>query len=68
MLLVLSGAMLALSSCGGTGGGLPPPTTPPGSPTGLPGTETGSYSITVSATSDTRVPAPPPVTVQLTVD
>jgi hypothetical protein len=68
MLLVLSGSMLALSSCGGTGGGLPPPTTPPGSPTGLPGTETGSYSITVSATSDTTVPAPPPVTVQLTVD
>jgi hypothetical protein len=68
MLLVLSGSMLALSSCGGTGGGPPPPTTPPGSPTGLPGTETGSYSITVSATSDTTVPAPPPVTVQLTVD
>ena len=62
MLLVLSGSMLALSSCGGTGGGGSPP------PSGPPGTQAGSYSITVSVTSDTTTPAPPPVTVQLTVD
>jgi hypothetical protein len=73
MLLVVSGSMLSLSSCGGTGsslaqiGGSLPPTGPP-PPSGPPGTQTGNYTVTVSATSDTTVPAPPPVTVQLTVD
>jgi hypothetical protein len=57
-----SGSMLALSSCGGTGGGGPAPPSDP------PGTQAGSYSITVSATSDTTTPAPPPVAVQLTVN
>lgn len=69
MILVLSGSMLALSSCGGTGGsGDPPPPTNPPPPTGSPGTHIGSYLVTVSATSDTTVPAPSPVTVQITVD
>jgi hypothetical protein len=69
MILVVSGSMLSLSSCGGTAG-LRPPTGPPGTPppTGAPGTQAGSYSVTVSAVSDTTAPAPPPVTVQLTVN
>jgi hypothetical protein len=72
LILVVSGSLLALSSCGGTGsspaltGPLPP--TNPAPPPVPPGTQTRSYSITVSATSDTIAPPPPPVTVQLTVD
>jgi hypothetical protein len=74
MILVVSGSMLSLSSCGGTASlspptgtpGTPPPTSPP--PTGTPGTQAGSYSITVSAVSDSAAPPPPPVTVQLTVN
>ena len=67
MILTLGGSMLSLSSCGGTASasprtGVPIPPPPP------PGKQTGSYTITVSATSDTTVQAPPPVTVQLTVD
>jgi hypothetical protein len=61
MIFVVSGALLSLSSCGGSGGGSPPPNGPTG-------TQTGNYSITVSATSNTAVPAPVPVTVQLTID
>jgi hypothetical protein len=73
MLLVVSGSMLSLSSCGGPGSSLAQigdslPPTGPSSPSGPPGTQTGNYTVTVSATSDTTVPAPPPVTVQLTVD
>jgi hypothetical protein len=75
MILIASGSMLWLSSCGGTGSSLPPstggsslPPTGPPPPAGPPGTQTGNYSVTVSATSDTTVPAPPPVTIQLTVD
>ena len=60
MILVVSGSMLSLSSCGGTGGSAGPP-----SPAGP---QTGNYSITVSATSDTTAPAPPPVTILLTAD
>ena len=50
-ILVLSGSMLSLSSCGGTGGppltgSQPPPSSPP-PPTSAPGTQTGSYSITL---------------------
>jgi FG-GAP-like repeat len=69
MIVVVSGSMLSLSSCGGTAS-LSPPTGPPGTPppTGAPGTQAGSYSITVLAVSDTTAPAPPPVTVQLTVN
>ncbi len=72
IVLAASGSMLSLSSCGGTASSLtasslPPPTNPL-PPTGSSGTQAGSYTITVSATSDTTVPAPPPVTVQLTVD
>jgi hypothetical protein len=73
MLLVVSGSMLSLASCGGTGSSTPqiagslPPTSPP-PPTGPPGTTPGNYTVTVSATSDTTVAAPPPVTVQLMVD
>jgi hypothetical protein len=75
--LVLSGSMLSLVSCGGTAEVQLPPANPPGTPVppgapapppGAPGTQTGSYSVTVSAGSDTTVAAPPPVTVQLTVD
>jgi hypothetical protein len=64
MIFVVSGAMLSLSSCGGSGGsggGSPPPNGPTG-------TQAGNYSITVSATSNTTVPAPVPVTVQLTIN
>jgi hypothetical protein len=74
VVLVMSGAMLSLSSCGGTAGSLAatggslPPAGPPPPPTGPPGTQVGNYTITLSATSDTTVPAPPPVTVQLIVD
>jgi hypothetical protein len=78
MVLVVSGSMLSLSSCGGTASlsppngtpGTLPPTGPPGTPppTGTPGTPAGSYSVTVSAVSETTAPAPPPVTVQLTVN
>jgi hypothetical protein len=74
VVLVVSGSMLSLSSCGGTAGSLAPtgsflpPSGPPPPPTGPPGTQVGNYTITVSATSDTTVPAPPPVTVQLMVD
>jgi hypothetical protein len=77
MILVVSGSMLSLSSCGGsaslsppTGPGTPSPTGPPGAPppTGTPSTPAGSYSVTVSAVSDTTAPPPPPVTVQLTVN
>jgi hypothetical protein len=78
MIVVVSGSMLSLSSCGGTAS-LSPPTSPPGTPsptgppgtpppTGTPGTQAGSYSVTVSAVSDTTAPPPPPVTVQLTVN
>jgi hypothetical protein len=71
LILVVSGPMLSLSSCGGTSAALPP-TTPPGAgvppPTNPPGSQTGNYIVTVSATSDTAVTPPPPVTVQLTVD
>jgi hypothetical protein len=75
--LVLSGSMLSLVSCGGTAEVQLPPANPPGTPVppgapapppGAPGTQTGSYSVTVSAASDTTAAAPPPVTVQLTVD
>jgi hypothetical protein len=66
-ILVVTGSILALPSCGGNGGshgtggsGGPPPTTGP------PTTQTGSYSVTVLATSEIAVPARPPVTVQLT--
>ena len=77
LILAVSGSMLSLSSCGGTTSATLPPTSPPGGgtvppppppPTGPPGTQTGNYAITISVTSDTTVPAPPPVTVQLTVD
>jgi hypothetical protein len=49
------------SSVSGTGGGLTPPSGPPGA-------QTGSQSITISAASDTTAPAPSPVAVQITVD
>ncbi len=77
LILAVSGSMLSLSSCGGTTSATLPPTSPPGGgtvppppppPTGPPGTQTGNYAITISVTSDTTVPAPPPVTVELTVD
>jgi hypothetical protein len=78
MILVVSGSILSLSSCGGTASlspptgppGTPSPTGPPGTPppTGTPGTQAGSYSVTVSAVSDTTAPPPPPITVQLTVN
>jgi hypothetical protein len=78
MILLVSGTMLSLSSCGSSAS-LSPPTGPPGTsaptgppgmppPTGTPGTQAGSYLVTVSAMSDTAAPAPPPVTVQLTVN
>jgi hypothetical protein len=74
ILLLASGSMLSLASCGGTGssspqisGSLPPPATPP-PPTGPSGTTAGNYTVTVSATSDTTAAAPPPVTVQLIVE
>ena len=71
MILALSGSMLSLSSCAETsttspprspGSGGPPP------PSGPPGTQTGSYTVTVSAMSDTAIAPPSPVTVQLTVE
>jgi hypothetical protein len=69
VILVLTGSMLSLSSCGDAGGsGGPSGSSGPLPPTGSPDTETRSYSVTVSAASNTTVPAPPPVTVQLTVD
>src|SRR6201996_5158213 len=78
MILLVSGTMLSLSSCGGSAS-LSPPTGPPGTsaptgppsmppPTGTPGTQAGSYLVTVSAVSDTAASVPSPVTVQLTVN
>jgi Bacterial Ig-like domain (group 3)/FG-GAP-like repeat len=74
MVLVIAGSVLPLVSCGGTAtASLVPPTSPqpptsPIPPSGPSGTQAGSYIVTVSATSDTAVAAPPPVTIQLTVN
>jgi hypothetical protein len=71
MVVAVSGSMLWLSSCAQTSTTSPPKT--PGSggpppPSGPPGTTAGNYTVTISATSDTAVAPPSPVTVQLTVD
>jgi hypothetical protein len=67
MILGLGGSMLSLTSCAGTVNSSPS-TAGPIPPTPPPGKQTGSYTVTVSATSDTTVQAPQPVIVQLKVD
>jgi hypothetical protein len=51
LVVLSSGSMLGASSVSGTGGLTPP--------SGPPGTQTGSYSITVSAVSDATALYPP---------